>query len=560
MENELRRFIESTCNNVIVTNEHFHIIWWKVDESIPLTLDSSISISSILPIDLYMQSISQEVEINNETLEVTIEKFSFNQDYYFLFIENKYDIIANLKNRIFVLEEIIEHLDEGVIVSNKTGDLLYYNAAQEEMEGLSKRDVIHQKLWDVYKYERQNSEHAHIFKTGKPIYSKYQAHAKTEEEPKYVGYSSFPIKRNGQTIAVFSLSRTEDSLKERLHETIELKRKVIIHETHEVQYKNGTVYSFNNIKGQSEELKQAIAEAQNAALYNTDTLIVGETGTGKELFAQSMHNHGPRVKKPFVAINCAAIPETLLESTLFGSVKGAFTGATDQEGLFEYAKDGTLFLDEINSLPMNLQPKLMRVLQERAIRRVGSNELIPISCTVISASNEDPEKLTEENKMRLDLFYRIAHSSIYIPSLRERKEDILFFINYFLNHYQRKYLKSKIALSPSLLALLLDYQWPGNTRELQHLMENVVIQAKNDEKVKIEQLPHYLRKKITNSVEVNITNTPVRPLKSLMHNNQAQYIQSVLNQFNGNISLTAKHLNISRQSLQYHIKKLGLTK
>ncbi|TSI09663.1 PAS domain-containing protein [Lysinibacillus sp. BW-2-10] len=559
MDKELKRFVNLCCKNVIVTNEHFHIIFWKLDHSITLPIDISTSISSILPIDLHLCSVIQEVEVDNQFFKITIERFEFDKIYHLVFVENMFDVKKNLQNRLYVLEEIIEKLDEGVLVSNKEGDVIYYNAAQENMEGIQKKDILHKKLWEGYKYERQNSEHAHIFKTGKPIYSKYHAHAKSEEGPKYVGYSSYPIKKDGQTIAVFSLSRTEASLKERLHETIELKRRAVTKDSNEVKHNNGTIYTFHDLKGESSALKKVISEAQNASFYNTDTLIVGETGTGKELFAQSMHNHGPRANKPFVAINCAAIPESLLESTLFGSVKGAFTGAIDQEGLFEYAKEGTLFLDEINSLPMNLQPKLMRVLQERAIRRVGSNELIPISCSVISASNEDPELLTEGNRMRLDLFYRIAHSSIFIPPLRERKEDILFFINHFLINYQNKYLKSNITLAPSLLSLLIEYSWPGNTRELQHLIENLVIQAKNDEKITVDLLPHYLRKKIVTSSTKVMTST-ARPLKSLMKTNQAQYIESILQQFNWNISLTAKHLNISRQSLQYHIKKLGITK
>lgn len=320
---------------------------------------------------------------------------------------------------------------------------------------------------------------------------------------------------------------------------------------------NGTLYTFENIKGDSHVLKRAIEEAQNLSLYDTDALIVGETGTGKELFAQSMHNFSPRANNPFVAVNCAAIPENLLESTLFGSVKGAFTGAIDQEGLFEYAKDGTLFLDEINSLPITLQPKLMRVLQERAVRRVGSNKLIPITCSVISASNEDPELLASEGRMRLDLFYRIAHASIYIPPLRERAEDILFFINHFLSTYQKKYLKQNIILSPTLYKTLLSYDWPGNTRELQHLIENLVIQAKSNETVFESFLPYYLRKKlsITDRVE-----EIARPLKSILESNQANYIENILVRNKWNITVAAKQLNISRQSLQYHIKKLGLVK
>jgi arginine utilization regulatory protein len=299
-------------------------------------------------------------------------------------------------------------------------------------------------------------------------------------------------------------------------------------------------------------------------MHNADTLIIGETGTGKELFAQSMHNHSPRANKPFVAINCAAIPENLLESTLFGTVKGAFTGATDQIGLFEFAQDGTLFMDEINSMPITLQAKLMRVLQERLVRKVGSNEVTPVNCTVISASNEDPEKLIADGKMRLDLFYRIAHTSLHIPPLRERTEDVHFFINYFLKTYQTKLAKEVPEFSETLQKNLLRYPWPGNIRELEHLIENLIIRVpENAEAIEVEHLPSYMRGKI---ITEHSTDTPTqedviqRPLKKIFKNSEKHFIETTLNQSNWNVSLAARKLGITRQSLQYHIKKHELEK
>ncbi|MGF9976783.1 sigma-54 interaction domain-containing protein [Viridibacillus arvi] len=557
MIEDLKRLVDNLCTNVIVMNEQFEILWWKTHPNLSLQLRKNISICEVLQVNKNELQNNTIISINGYHYKIKLDSYLFEDNLIFLTIEDIGDLSNNQTNRLICLEEVLEKLNEGVIVSDRDGSIIYYNKAQEEMEQMKKNEVLNNKLWDVYKYNRRQSEHAHIFKTGKPIYAKYKAHSKTDNGPQYVGYSSFPIQKDGQTIAVFSISHTETSLKNKLLETIELKRSLVTKDLQVIGNTNGTLYTFENIKGDSHVLKKAIEEAQNISLYDTDALIVGETGTGKELFAQSMHNFSPRANNPFVAVNCAAIPENLLESTLFGSVKGAFTGAIDQEGLFEYAKDGTLFLDEINSLPITLQPKLMRVLQERAVRRVGSNKLIPITCSVISASNEDPELLASEGRMRLDLFYRIAHASIYIPPLRERAEDILFFINHFLSTYQKKYLKQNIILSPTLYKTLLSYDWPGNTRELQHLIENLVIQANSNETVFESFLPYYLRKKlsITDRVE-----EMARPLKSILESNQANYIENILVRNKWNITVAAKQLNISRQSLQYHIKKLGLVK
>jgi len=557
---------KSFVDGVIVLNKEYEVLWHDVKEDIPLGVIAGFPIFKFLPCEevKFGENETFPFVIDNRKFTVRVKNFTAEDTYIVLCIEDITDLMSNPTVRSYCLEKIIESLDEGVMMSNNEGKIALYNAAQEKMEGLNSEEITGKHLWSVYNYNPQYSEHAHTFKTGKPIFSRYRAHSTVNGSPKYVNYSTFPIQKDGETIAVFSLSTNESRLKDRLHETIELKRQIADKDQNGSDTKNGTTFTFNDIKGKSLALKNLIKEAENISLHNTDTLIVGETGTGKELFAQSMHNHSPRAESPFVALNCAAIPENLLESTLFGTVKGAFTGATNQVGLFEYAKDGTLFLDEINSMPMTLQSKLMRVLQERLVRRVGSNDVTPVKCTVISASNEDPEKLIAEEKMRLDLFYRIARTSLYIPPLRERPEDIHFFIDYFLSSYRKKFSKTIPDLSKTLLATLLQYPWPGNTRELEHLIENLIIRVnENDSFIDLDHLPAYLRRKIisdrTNKAakQKEIIN---RPFKSIFTNSQEHYIQMVLEQTNWNISKAARNLGITRQSLQYHIKKHGLVK
>ncbi|MDI2588332.1 sigma 54-interacting transcriptional regulator [Psychrobacillus sp. NEAU-3TGS] len=559
-------FIRSFVNGIIVLDEQHKILWHDIEGEMPFEVSVGTSISSYFSLDNISFSNNETfpLSLNGKRFSVEVKLFSLETTYIFLCFKEWKTNLVDLEERLYCLERIIDSLDEGVMMSNSEGEIILYNEAQEKMEGLNSQDIIGKHLWSVYNYNPQYSEHRHTFKTGKPIYSRYRAHSTINGVPKYVNYSTFPIQKDGHIISVFSLSTNESKLKDRLHQTIESKRQANVTAQEKVYAKNGTIYTFKDIKGKSHALLNLMREAQNIAIHNTDTLIVGETGTGKELFAQSMHNHSKRADKPFVAINCAAIPENLLESTLFGTVKGAYTGATDQIGLFEYAQDGTLFLDEINSMPMTLQSKLMRVLQERFVRRVGSNEMTSVKCTVISACNEDPELLIIENKMRLDLFYRIAHTSLYIPPLRERTEDVHFFINYFLTYYQTKLSKKVPELSDILQKSLLQYPWPGNIRELEHLIENLIIRVpENAEEIDVDHLPSYMRTKLIPlyAIESSQQSEAIqRPLKKIFNNTEKQLIESTLKLVNWNVSQAAKKLGITRQSLQYHIKKHELEK
>ncbi|WHY84142.1 sigma 54-interacting transcriptional regulator [Neobacillus novalis] len=558
--------IRSFTDGVIVLNLNHEVLCHDTSR-VGVNIIEGTHISKSLPYahEEFADNQAFSIMINQRKLAITAKTFSADKHYIILCIEDISNLKNNPKMRLYCLEKIIESLDEGVMMSNQEGEIILYNLAQEKMEGLNRQEIIGKHLWSAYNYDNpQNSEHRHTFKTGKPIFSRYRAHSTINGIPKYVNYSTFPIKKDNETIAVFSLSTNESKLKDMLHETIEQKRKITEVEKIDFKPKNGTEFTFENIKGNSLVLKNLIKEAQNIAVHNTDVLIVGETGTGKELFAQSIHNHSPRAKSPFVAINCAAIPENLLESTLFGTVKGAFTGATNQVGLFEYAKNGTLFLDEINSMPITLQSKLMRVLQERFVRRVGSNDVTPVNCIVISASNEDPEKLISEGKMRLDLYYRIARTSLYIPPLRERTEDIHFFINYFLNIYKKKFNKSVPNISKSLITTLLHYHWPGNTRELEHLIENMIIRVSEiDKALEIDHLPSNIKRKISpdeSQKSSKIKRMEKKPFNSIFSNSQEHYIRITLEQTDWNISKAAAKLGITRQSLQYHIKKYRINK
>ena len=233
--------------------------------------------------------------------------------------------------------------------------------------------------------------------------------------------------------------------------------------------------TFQSILSVSSVLHEVKEMAAKISDIESPILIRGESGTGKELFARAMHNWGKRNKKPFIAINCGAIPDELLESELFGYEKGAFTGAHNSKlGKFEIANGGTIFLDEIGELPMKLQVKLLRVLQERELSRLGSNEVKKIDVRIYSATNVNLEKRMKENLFREDLYYRLNIFPIHIPPLRERKEDIAYLTDYFLNYYNNQYEKDIKGLSEEVREMFLAYQWPGNVRELQNVMEFAV--------------------------------------------------------------------------------------
>ncbi len=227
----------------------------------------------------------------------------------------------------------------------------------------------------------------------------------------------------------------------------------------------------------------------------SSVLVYGETGTGKELYVQSIHNYSSRFNKPFIAQNCAALPENLFESILFGTVKGAFTGAVDKPGLFEQAHGGTLFLDEINSMPINLQTKLLRVLQDGVIRRVGDSRDRKIDVRIIAAMNVEPLKAVENGQIREDLFYRLNVVNIKLVPLRDRLEDIPLYVEHFIDKYNKELNKNVKGISSKVKELFMSYNWPGNVRELQHIIE-AAINIVDNEYIELDNLPIYLSEKV----------------------------------------------------------------
>ena len=290
---------------------------------------------------------------------------------------------------------------------------------------------------------------------------------------------------------------------------------------------------------------------------NANVLLTGESGVGKEVVARLIHFTSRRREQPFVPINCGAIPPELLESELFGYVKGAFTGATyDKIGLFQLANRGTLFLDEIGELPLNLQVKLLRVLQEKKVRPIGGLQDIEVDVRIIAATNKDLKKEAEQGRFRQDLYYRLNVIEIYIPPLRERKEDIPVIINYTLNRLNRELGKELKGVSPLAEKLLMEYDYPGNIRELINILERAAI-LENSSYITPESLPPEVkREKKEKKLEIDFTNFN---LDNYLEEVEREIIERALAETGGNVTRAAKLLGISFRSLRYRLKKLNIS-
>ncbi|MDP3385879.1 MAG: sigma 54-interacting transcriptional regulator [Eubacteriales bacterium] len=469
------------------------------------------------------------------------------------------DYLKRLEEKTYCYEAIFDKLDDGILMSDKNGRIILYNPAQEKLEGLVRENCIGKYLWEVYQYEApEMSEHRQVLKSQKPIINEYKSHVKNGQSEKYLSYSTYPVIQDNQTLSVFSVSKNESKLLELLSETLELKRK-LKSKANTKTFNNGTFYTFDDIKGNSPAMTNTIKEAERMSLIDGNLLIIGETGVGKEMFAQSIHNMSKHNKEKFFAVNCAALPENLLESTLFGTTKGSFTGSTDQDGYLEEVGKGTLFLDELNSLPIYMQTKLLRVFQEKKFRKVGGLKNKDVECRIICAINEDPETLLNEGRLRQDLYFRISRLCLFIPPLRERPEDIVFLTNFFISKYNEILDKHVKGYANDLRALLYDYVWPGNVRELEHVIENLIINAETGEsELNSSHLPNYLKSKLIK--EENRTRKDAGSLPETLNEAERKIIVEALNRFNWNITKTSSYLGIIRQSLIYRIKRLAITK
>lgn len=316
-----------------------------------------------------------------------------------------------------------------------------------------------------------------------------------------------------------------------------------------------TTYELGNIFWKSQKMQELLNVIPRIAQSNSNVLITGESGTGKELVANAFHKLSQRNDKNFVAVNCATFPEGLLESELFGYMKGAFTGAAhNKQGLFEAADQGTIFLDEICDMPINLQSKLLRVLENNTFRRVGGTTDIKVDVRIISATNKNVKEEIAAGRFRDDLFYRLNVVPLHLPPLRERKEDIPLFIEHFLAKYS---MLKKRSLSPETIDLFVEYPWKGNVRELENVIERMVLLSDKEE-ITVEDVPKEMLRSSDDIQSLPEVDKKGIDLDSIMNNTEKNYLLNALKLTNGNKTEAAKLLNISFRSFRHRLSKYDI--
>jgi two-component system NtrC family response regulator len=336
-----------------------------------------------------------------------------------------------------------------------------------------------------------------------------------------------------------------------------LERKQLVSENLELRRQLEGRYHFHEIVSGSAEMEEVINTAGRAARSKATVLLRGESGTGKELIARAIHYTSPRKNNPFVAVNCAALSENLLESELFGHEKGAFTGADRQrKGRFEQADGGTLFIDEVGDIPLSTQVKLLRVLQEREFERVGGNETIKVDVRVIAATNKDLEEMVENEQFREDLFYRLNVISIRIPPIRERRGDISPLISHFISRYAVENHKAIEGVSREAMDVLMKYDYPGNVRELENAIERAVVMARGT-LITAEDLPVHIRS-TSSEGESTYGSFEGESLPEMVESLERHLIADALAESDGNQSKAAELLGISERNLRYKLKKYGM--
>lgn len=487
-----------------------------------------------------------------------------------------FETVSREDLRNSILENMVHFGQDGIHAVDMDGNMILYNKAQGKIDCLNPEEVLGKHATEIYALDENTSLLLKVLRTKQPIDTLRQSYYTRKGAFVDCVTSVIPLYYKDQMVGSMAIVRDYYNVLKTLEENHMVYGKDKKHQKPKYSKKQ-TRYNFSDILTVNEDFKRNIDIAKLAADTNSSVLIIGETGTGKEMFAQSIHDYSLRRKDPFVAINCAAIPETLLESLLFGTTKGTFTGAMDKPGLFETAGSGTVFLDEINSMSLFLQSKLLRVLEEKTVTRLGSQDLIHIDARIISSCNENPIAAVDENRLRGDLFYRLAVVYIVIPSLRKRPEDILYLTQKFIERYNQKFGKKVSGLSEKVTNFFYQYPWPGNVRQLKNLLESALNTIDTNESyLEMHHLPKYLfneedQLRYGFNYHADAEKIPEKALSSpaskkdkaqdvfeRIEQEEKEFIIRHLELNRGNISKTARELGMSRQKLYYRLKKHGI--
>jgi len=451
--------------------------------------------------------------------------------------------IPDLIQQIEIFGLIFDCIYNGVMVTDADGYITHFNKPYGQFLGLDPKEQIGKHCTQVIENTRMHI----VAQTGEPEIN--QSHRIMGQN---MVVQRIPIKKDGRVIAVFGQVMFKDvrDVRKLATELSLLESKVKLYEEELINLRS-TRYTFDSIIGSSQAINSLKIEALRAAANQFPVLISGESGTGKELFAQAIHHAGPRRVHPFVRINCAAIPKDLLESELFGYEKGAFTGAdpNGKPGKFELARQGTVFLDEVGDLPLDMQPKLLRVIEDKEFERVGGTKIIQSDFRIIAATNQNLEGMMTDNRFRKDLFYRLNVIPLHIPPLRERKSDVLPTARHLLKQMAREANLREIKIDREAEKALTNYGWQGNVRELSNVLERTMSTLEGDT-IRLQHLPFHVYRSHQKSFENHQS-----PLKDVQTRTEKEAILYSLKETNNNKAKAAKMLGIHRTLLYKKMSK-----
>lgn len=510
-----------------------------------------------------IERMQKELEIlrrENQLLRNEIEKYKYENDYF---------------------RAILDNVPCEVAVTDRNDNVILYNSYVEQAEEVQRSKVLGKNAKDIPCYAKVLAKiYPVVRETGKPLINTPYVIETADGRWKASIANTYPFYYNGELAGIYGIGYVSSLVSQLMDFTLEMQKKLLT-EFNPSAPGSRCYSSLEDVIGISPQIKECCNQARMIAKHPLPVMIIGETGTGKEIFAQGIHCASIFGKGVFVPVNCAAIPESLMESILFGTVKGSFTGATDSPGLFEQAENGTIFLDEINSLPYPFQAKLLRVIQDKRVRRIGDKKEIPIHCRIISASNVDPFRKENKDVFRADLFFRLAVTVIKLPPLRERKEDIIPLTNHFFLKCNAAFGTKILGLNDELKEVFQACFWEGNIRELENIIQSAMNFVKEgDEILCMEHIPPYFQEKLLipskSSSLANedgshsasstlrtkehgyVTHPEGNTLADIVHNFEKEVIVISLDKNNWHISKTAQDLGILRPNLHAKINKYKL--
>lgn len=428
-------------------------------------------------------------------------------------------------------ETIIDSIQAGILTADLDGNLKVVNKYVANMFGYTQEEMKKIKIWNLFE-GWEKVKHVILSKNN---FADEDVFINSRKNKLRFNLSAYPVvdKKGNIRDIVFVFKEVKKVRK--------LANKIMGRQA---------IYTFDKIIGKNEDFLKTVEFAKKVSDSKSTILIMGESGTGKEVFAQAIHNYSNRSEEPFIAMNCGAIPKNLIESELFGYEEGAFTGAKrgGHPGKFEIADGGTIFLDEIGEMPLDMQTRLLRVIEEGTVRRIGGTEEIIVDIRIMAATNKDLEKEVKKGNFRKDLFYRLNVLPLRLPPLRNRKEDIPLLIDYFMNRISKKLNKKMVEIPENYMNYLLEYQWPGNIRELENFIELII---------NTEYIPTGLHK---NNAQINKDELDLKPKQECykLEHVEKEHIIKVLKMCEGNMTLCAKNLGIGRNTLYRKVKKYNI--